>query len=159
MQLVEWAVKHHVTLQALNELKMLFGTTIDSDTVWSRDTPSEAYVQSLVRLEAARKGLRLWRNNVGVLPGPSGQPVRYGLANDSKRLNEEIKSSDLIGWRPVLIGPDHVGSTIAQFVSRECKHPGWQYTGDAHEEAQLRWIVAVLTDGGDAQFCNAEGTL
>lgn len=85
--------------------------------------------------------------------------MRYGLANDTKKLNEKIKSSDLIGWRPVLVTPAHVGTLIAQFVSRECKKPSWAYTGTPHEVAQLRWIAAVTADGGDAKFCNAEGSL
>jgi hypothetical protein len=120
---------------------------------------SEAAVQAKVRLEAAHKGLKLWRNNVGALLDSRGVPVRYGLANDSAILNKSIKSGDLIGWRPVLIGPEHVGSMIAQFVSRECKRPDWQYTGDDHEKAQLRWAEAVVADGGDAAFCNSEGSL
>jgi hypothetical protein len=86
-------------------------------------------------------------------------PVRYGLANDSASLNKTVKSGDLIGWRPVLVTPGHVGSLIAQFVSRECKRPSWAYTGTDHEKAQLRWIEAVAADGGDAKFCNSEGSL
>lgn len=120
---------------------------------------SEAAVQALVRLEAARKGVRLWRNNVGVLLDERGVPVRYGLANDSKRLNAVCKSGDLIGWRPLLVTPQHLGSTIAQFVSRECKHAGWKWTGNDHELAQQRWIDFVMADGGDAAFCSGQETL
>src|ERR1700677_1701677 len=85
------------------------------------EATSESQVQSLVRLEAARKNIRLWRNNVGVLQDETGRPVRYWLANDSKALNEKIKSGDLVGWRPMLITPAMIGATVAQFVSRECK--------------------------------------
>lgn len=120
---------------------------------------SEAYAQSLVRQEAADKGLHLWRNNVGVLKDERGRPVRFGLANESKQINEVLKSSDLIGWRPVLITPDMVGRTIAQFVSRECKPPGWKYTGNAHEAAQLAWLHLVSQGGGDAAFATGPGTL
>lgn len=120
---------------------------------------SEAAVQAQVRLEAARKGLRLWRNNVGVLTDERGVPVRYGLANDSKQLNSVVKSGDLIGWRPVLITPAHLGITIAQFVSRECKRVGWTYKGDAREQAQLRWAEMIIADGGDAAFCCGQETL
>ena len=120
---------------------------------------TEAWVQSVVRLEASRKGLKLWRNNVGAMLDARGVPVRFGLANDSKGLNEEIKSGDLIGWRPIIITPAYVGLKIAQFVSRECKMPNWKYSGNEHERAQLRWIEAIIADGGDAAFCSGEGSL
>ena len=160
---IQWAIRNRVSEQALSELRGIFGT-VDAPfggayPVGPIEATSEAAVQAQVRLEAARKGLKLWRNNVGVLTEERGVPVRYGLANDSKRLNRSIKSGDLIGWRPVLITPAHVGSMIAQFVSRECKRPDWKYSGDDHEKAQLRWAEAVTADGGDAAFCNGEGTL
>jgi hypothetical protein len=120
---------------------------------------SEAFVQSIVRLEAARKGIKLWRNNVGVLEDKTGRPVRYGLGNDSPALNKKVKSGDLIGWRPVLILSDHVGSMIAQFVSRECKRPDWVCTGTEHELAQIKWMDAINADGGDARFVTGEGSL
>lgn len=120
---------------------------------------SEAYAQSQVRLEAPAKGVTLWRNNVGVLTDINGRPVRFGLANDSKQLNEVLKSSDLIGWRPVLITPAHVGTTIAQFVSRECKEPGWIYRGTDREVAQKAWLDLVAGAGGDSAFATGPGTL
>lgn len=129
------------------------------------DTTSEAYVQSLVRLEAPAKNVKLWRNNVGVLLDRNGRPVRYGLANDSEKLNRVIKSGDLIGWRPRLITLDDVGRIIAQFVSRECKPVGWRPapvgTSERylHEEAQRAWAGLINADGGDAAFATGEGTL
>jgi hypothetical protein len=155
--LIQWAIRNQVSQPALAELRLIFGLIQDGPPALPGE--SEAAVQSRVRLEAARKGLRLWRNNVGVLKDLTGRPVRYGLANDSKQLNEKVKSGDLIGWRSVLITPAHVGSRIAQFVSRECKEAGWQYTGSDRERAQLRWLEAVTADGGDAAFCSGEGTL
>lgn len=147
-----------MSLQALAELKAIFGT-VDTHIGNFPTGASEAAVQAQVRLEAARKGLKAWRNNVGVLKDERGVPVRYGLANDSKRLNEVVKSGDLIGWRSVLVTPEMAGSRIAQFVSRECKRPGWRYSGNDHERAQLKWIEILLADGGDAAFCSGEGTL
>ena len=155
----QWAARHGVTMQALQELQAIFGMHGGHDLPPTVKGTSEAAVQSAVRLEAARKGVRLWRNNVGALVDSRGVPVRYGLANDSKQVNEVCKSGDLIGLRPVLIGPQHVGQVIGQFVSRECKRPGWHYTGDAHEEAQLNWAQLVTAAGGDASFCTGEGTL
>jgi len=154
--LEQWALRHGVSAAALDELRAAFGCL---PVVIPQATGSEALVQSQVRLEAARKGVKLWRNNVGVLLDARSVPVRYGLANDSKRLNEACKSGDLIGWRSVLITTSHLGTRIAQFVSRECKKPGWKYSGDAHERAQLKWAEAIVADGGDAKFCCGEETL
>jgi len=121
---------------------------------------SEARVQSEVRLEAASKGVRLWRNNVGQLLDEQGRPIRYGLANESKALNESLKSSDLIGWRPVTVTADMVGRKLAVFVSRECKRPGWHMTpGDDRAQAQARWLALIAADGGDACFASGVGTL
>ena len=154
--LEQWAKKHGVSDAALDELRAAFGCV---PVVINQANDSEARVQAEIRLEGAKKGVRLWRNNVGVLLDARSVPVRYGLANDSKRLNEACKSGDLIGWRPVLITSDMVGTRVAQFVSRECKHSGWKYKGDAHERAQLKWIEVVTADGGDACFASGEGTL
>ena len=95
----------------------------------------------------------------------TGRPVRFGLANDSKKLNQELKSGDLIGWRRVLITPDMVGRTIAQIVSRECKPADWTPAPPGpterwlHEEAQRRWAALINNDGGDACFALGGGTL
>lgn len=155
----QWAARHGVSLQALHELQGLFGLHGGHDLPPEVKGNSEAAVQAAVRLEAARKGVRLFRNNVGALIDSRGVPVRYGLANESKQVNDVCKSADLIGWRPVLIGPQHIGQVMGQFVSRECKKPGWHYTGDAHEQAQLAWAQLVTSAGGDAAFCTGEGTL
>jgi hypothetical protein len=159
-QIIQWAIRNGVSHSALAELRAMWGLEApQAYDAAGKSEMSEAYAQSMVRLEAARKGLKLWRNNVGVLQDATGRPVRYGLANDSKQLNTIVKSGDLIGWRPVLVTPAHVGSRIAQFVSRECKEPGWKFTGSDRERAQLRWLEAVTADGGDAAFCSGEGTL
>lgn len=158
-KLYQWAIRHHVSMEALNELAGIFGLHGGHPLPEAVKGTSEAAVQAAVRLEAPTKGVRLYRNNVGVLKDLTGRPVRYGLANDSKQLNEVLKSGDLIGWRPVLIEPAHVGTTIAQFVSRECKPVGWRYGDTEHERAQLAWAELVTVAGGDAAFCTGVGTL
>ena len=155
----QWAARHGVSLQALAELQSIFGMHGGHDLPPAVKGTSEAAVQAAVRLEAARKGVRLFRNNVGALVDSRGVPVRYGLANESKQVNEVMKSADLIGWRPLLIEPRHVGTVVAQFVSRECKHPTWHYTGGDREPAQLAWAQLVTAGGGDAAFCTGVGTL
>lgn len=68
--------------------------------------------------------------------------MRYGLANDSKNLNEVLKSSDLIGF-------DDAGT----FSAAECKHEGWEYNPrDQREVAQLNFIMLVRRNGGRAGF-------
>jgi len=155
-----WAQKWAIPFECLRDLQQTLGTYTPP---LAPDAPgagkTEAWSQSVVRLEASRKGIHLWRNNVGVLEDRTGRPVRYGLANDSKSLNEAIKSGDLIGIRPLVITPQHVGHTLGQFVSREMKAPGWQYAGTDREQAQLRWANLVNSLGGNACFATGEGTL
>jgi hypothetical protein len=157
--IIQWATRNAVTHQALLELQAIFRLLGTETMPAAAKGTSEAAVQAVVRLEAAKSGVKLWRNNVGALLDSRGVPVRYGLGNDSPELNKVIKSADLIGWRPVLIGPEHVGSLIAQFVSRECKQVGWHYKGNDHERAQLKWAEIITADGGDASFCTGEGSL
>ena len=120
---------------------------------------SEARVQSEIRLEAVRAGVRLFRNNSGAFKDDTGRLVRYGLGNESAALNAALKSSDLIGLRPRLITLADVGTTIAQFLARECKHPNWKYHGSDAEIAQKAFIDLVTTEGGDAAFATEVGTL
>ena len=157
IKLRDWAIRHAVDDQAMLDLGKIFGV-IPTHGAQAKGT-SEAAVQSAVRLEAASKGVMLFRNNVGALIDARGVPVRYGLANESKAQNSAIKSADLIGWRPILITQAHVGCVLAQFVSRECKPTGWRYTGTEREAAQLAWAQLVVKSGGDAAFCADIGTL
>lgn len=115
---------------------------------------SDAYAP--LRLAASREGARLWRNNNGAGKLENGSYIRWGLANESAAMNSMLKSSDLIGIRPVLVTPEHVGRTLGVFVSREVKRPGWSYRGGPREEAQKRWLDLVASLGGDAAFTTGE---
>lgn len=147
--LYTWGAKWGVSLEALHDLQTQMGMHAQG-TVVTGD--SEAAVQNNVRLAYARAGVPLWRNNVGALQDPTGRWVRYGLCNDSKAVNEKVKSGDLIGIKPVVITPQMVGHRIGQFVSRECKAPGWSYKATEREQAQLAWAELILSLGGDAGF-------
>lgn len=155
MTLYEWAAKWGVSVAALHDLKQSWG----HDEAPTQTGDGEVGIANAVRVEAAQKGMRMWRNNVGALQDSNGRHVRYGLANDSTTVNKRIKSADLIGIRPIVIGPQHVGHTVGQFVSREVKRPPWHYTGTDREEAQQRWVELVVKLGGDAAFTTGPGSL
>ncbi len=118
---------------------------------------TESPVQNHTRLNIANAGGVVWRNNVGVLRDETGRTVRFGLCNDSKALNQSIKSSDLIGIMPVLIQPHHVGQTAGIFTALECKHPGWHLTpSDERAHAQAKYHKIVRDLGGFAGFVTSE---
>jgi hypothetical protein len=156
--LQEWAQRWSISPTALADLLQTMGAVSSSRPPHDPSRTSEAYVQSLVRLEAPLHDVWLTRNNVGALVDKTGRPVRYGLANESKTQNKTIKSGDLIGIRRVRITPAHIGTVIGQFVSREIKHAEWTWRGDAHENAQLNWALLVQSYGGDAKFVTGEGS-
>lgn len=161
--LEQWAARHGVSHTALSELTTITAAALLPDNLQPM-AKTEGGVMDLVRMEGAAKGVTLMRNNVGALNAYDentgrARLVRYGLANDSAAINGYTKSSDLIGFRPVIIGMGDVGRTIAQFTARECKKPGWKYTGTDREQAQKRFIDLVNAAGGDAAFAAGPGTL
>ena len=109
---------------------------------------TEIDVQNLCRMRAQELGCVLWRNNVGAMKDARGIPVRFGLANDSARLNEQLKSSDLIGIAHGLLG------YVGRFFSIECKEPGWVWRATDHEIAQLNWLHEVRRYGGLSGFAS-----
>lgn len=157
-QFNDWATRHDISPGALDELRAIM-TQVNTEPSRIITGASEAAVQNAIRLEASGVGCRLWRNNVGACEDKRGRQIRYGLANDSSKMNGYIKSSDLIGIKPVLVVPGMVGSIIGQFVAREVKAGNWQYKATDREIAQLRFLELVIALGGDACFANGEGTL
>lgn len=118
----------------------------------SDDMKPEAVVQQEIRLAAPGRGIYLWRNNNGAFYAESGQLVRYGLANESKKENEKFKSHDLIGLTQYVVRPEDVGKKIAIFTSLECKPEGWHYTATKREVGQLNWLALVRSLGGISKF-------
>lgn len=116
---------------------------------------NESSIQQRILLEAAQCGAWLGRNNVGACMDDRGRMIRYGLANESERINRVFKSSDLIGFRQMLIMPEHVGRIVAVFSAIECKRSDWKFSErDDRAVAQLRFIDHVRNAGGFAGFCN-----
>ena len=150
----DWAVAWNIPPVALADLRRRL--TAEYPPPLNPATTSEAAVQAEIRLEASRQGCLLFRNNVGM---DTQTFVRFGLANDSAQLNARLKSADLIGIRPVVITPAHVGRTLGVFLSREVKAAGWHWGGTDREQAQLRWAELIMSMGGDAAFACGEGTI
>ncbi len=127
-----WAAKHGVSEAAVLELEAM--------------TPAPAAVTApgpdSARLAVDRWGGMLLRNNSGVAKTLDGRPVRYGLGNDSARLNEVFKSSDYIGIAPG-----------GRFLAVEWKPEGWRYMpGDAHSKGQANFLARVNQLGGIGIF-------
>ena len=121
---------------------------------------AESSVQAEIRLLASQRGWRLFRNNVGVMTREDGVPVRFGLANDSRAMNQTYKSGDLIGIMPLVITPEHVGHTLGIFTSIEVKHPDWKPSeSDERYQAQKRWADLITSLGGYAIITNRSDTI
>ena len=98
----------------------------------------ETTLQQEIRLAlGTNPDVRAFRNQVGSLPDPrTGRLVTFGLARGS---------ADLIGWRTITIGPEHVGQRIAVFTSIEVKTPTGRVSPQQHA-----WLSVVLAAGGIA---------
>jgi len=141
----DWGVNNFALTDLRNRLAIV--------TPGKPKTP-EAVVQQGIRLEAGHKGIRLWRNNNGACEDKAGRLIRYGLGNDSSKVNASIKSSDLIGITPVKVVAADVGRTLGIFTSIEVKKGGWKFAGTKREVAQLAWLQLVTLFGGIAKFAN-----
>ena len=89
----------------------------------------------------------------------NGRSIRYGLANDSKKVNKVLKSADLIGITPVLITQGMINTIMGVFTSIEVKRAGWTYTGTEKEQAQLAWMHLITLFGGRAGFATSREDL
>lgn len=111
---------------------------------------SEADITNPILKEASRMGARLFRQNVALawvgkqikrtpttitLENP--RPLHAGLCKGS---------SDVIGWTPVLVTPEMVGSTLAVFTAIEVKAGRVPVTDE-----QRKFVAAVVEAGGIAR--------
>jgi hypothetical protein len=97
---------------------------------------NETKYRKQIQVSLSEKGIRLFRNNVGLLYAKDGTLVRVGLAKGS---------GDLIGWKPTVITQEMVGKTIAVFLSIETKSK----KGKSQQE-QKDWLKTVNESGGIA---------
>lgn len=108
---------------------------------------SEKTIQTQIMLVASRTGATVFRNNTG--NGVLGQVVKqsggeFHILNGRRvQFGLCVGSSDLIGWRSMVITPEMVGRTIAVFLALEVKTP----TGKPTPE-QENFIQAVRRAGG-----------
>lgn len=113
----------------------------------------EHAVSQHIRLDAGEINVELWRNNCGAFRDDTGRVIRYGLCNESKKMSEEIKSSDLIGITPTLITPQMVGYYLGVFTAIETKAINWAFSKyDARTIAQSKFHDIVRKAGGYAGF-------
>ena len=151
--LFEWGRDWGINPNAITDLRnrMGYGSAQVTPGIQGPAT-SEAGVQARVRLHESRQGNLFYRNNCGACMDSNGNFIRYGLANDSKKINEKIKSSDLIGITQHVVAPQDVGHMIGVFTAIECKAPGWTYKGDDHELAQRKFGEIIVAKGGIFRF-------
>lgn len=151
-----WGAKHGIGAAALAELENLMGiagTSALTDPTAQGEPGSESRQQSLIRLAAAKRDILLFRNNVGGAMLDNGSFIRFGLANDSDKMNDNIKSSDLIGIERVTVTPQMVGGTLGVFTALECKRLDWKFRpSDKHSAKQKVFIDLINAYGGRAKF-------
>lgn len=96
---------------------------------------SESDLLADIRLEiGTMHEIRLFRNNVGKLQDKNGTWVAYGLCPGS---------SDLIGWKSVIVTADMIGQRIAQFLAIETKAQRGMMSA-----TQERFVETVREHGG-----------
>lgn len=157
INLYTWARKWGIPDTAINDLRIQMG--IDPSKFGGAagkllTLRTEQDVGKQLRLDVAKQGGMLWRNNVGAMVDQNGNMVRFGLANESKAVNVKVKSADYVGILPVPIEQEHMGMTIGQFVAIETKEPGWKFSGSPRELAQRKFLELVVAKGGRGSFHN-----
>jgi hypothetical protein len=103
----------------------------------------ETILQQNIRLAIGKlPGVRLFRNNVGMIESKDGAFIHYGLCKGS---------SDLIGYVSKEITPDMIGQRVALFTAIEIK------AGKGKPTAQQQaFIDRVHFDGGISGIARSE---
>lgn len=140
-QLLDWAKRHMVSRDALEDLVRTLNPLPTGQATGSKETP----LLRAVSLTAAGCGDLLFRNNRGVALNPdTGRAVRFGLANDSAQIGKRLASHDLIGIR-----------ADGRFLSVEVKAPGWKPTPSAVNPGQENWTALIRARNGIAMTVNS----
>ena len=96
----------------------------------------------------------LSRNNRGAyICSKTGRLIRFGFMNETKEIGRKNRSSDEIGWTPVVITQSMVGHTLPVFTAIEMKKEGYKPSGKKdteHYNAQQAFCNAVTKHGGIA---------
>lgn len=125
-------------------------------------TPENDIMRRLQKL-ASTLGARLFRQNAGmgwtgkVMKGPGVftlGPNDIVIRNARPFHAGHEGLSDLGGWVPVKIEPDHVGTTLAVYLQVEVKTSKGRAT-----EPQKNWIAAVRRAGGRAGIARTDDDL
>ena len=109
---------------------------------------TEKDVERTLILHASQCGSTMFKNNVGMYKDQRGNVIRYGLCKGS---------SDLIGWTPITITPEMVGSKIAVFTAVEVKKN--KFGKYRATEEQKHFISAVQANGGRAGVADCKADL
>lgn len=99
---------------------------------------SETKLVREIQGELSKGDVRLFRNNTGRMQSEDGRWVQFGLCPGS---------SDLIGWRSVVVTTEMVGKKIAVFTALEVKSS----TGSLTRE-QFFFLSTVKNMGGYADM-------
>jgi hypothetical protein len=123
---------------------------------------NEGAIIAQVLIDATARGWRLFRNTVGLafmggqiseertIMDKQGRPLYLVELLNARRVRVGLckGSSDLIGWRPLVITSEMVGSTIAQFAAIEVKTDSYKRTTDEQDN----FIEQVRAAGGFAEI-------
>ena len=102
---------------------------------------TEKELQSHLQRHLNRRGMRLFRNNVGMMQVSQERIIKYGVGGAG--------AADLIGLRPIVVTEDDVGQTIGQFVALEVKGEG------GRESLLQRNFISIIEElGGYARLVN-----
>lgn len=158
IELMQWAAQWGVSIDAVRDLERRFGVAPEIHQLPDlQPGRSEAAVSAdAVRQARELHGAYLWRNNSGAYSEdkPPSPGTRWGLGNDSAKINKVMKTPDFVGIWPFHIGPEHVGQTVGQFAAIEMKAGNWTFRNTEREIAQRNYLELVVRLNGKAFFHN-----